>query len=212
MATFSFFGNKLLTCGEGGAVTVNDAQLDTRLRILRGQGMDPQRRYYFPVTGYNFRLTNVAAAILCAQLERKDEILACRRAIFERYRELLGPIRGIGFQPTAEWARISPWMFAATVDAEEFGCTRDELAAALAEQEVETRPLFHPLHKLPPFREESQQRGERLPVTDELAASAIMLPTYNLLTDADLVRITGAIADVRKARRKRPAPLSAAAA
>ena len=83
-------------------------------------------------------------------------------------------------------------MFTATVDAEEFGCTRDELAAALAERDIETRPLFHPLHKLPPFREESQQRGERLPVTDELAASAIMLPTYNRLTDADLVRIAGA--------------------
>src|ERR1019366_2766630 len=97
-------------------------------------------------------------------------------------------------------------MFAATVDAEEFGCTRDELATALAEQEIETRPLFHPLHRLPPFREESQQRGERLPVTDELAASAIMLPTYNLLTEADLLRITGAIADARKVRRKWPAP------
>jgi perosamine synthetase len=212
MATFSFFGNKLLTCGEGGAITVNDSQLDTRLRTLRGQGMDPQRRYYFPVTGYNFRLTNVAAAILCAQLERKEEILARRRAIFERYHELLGPIRGVGFQPAAEWASISPWMFAVTVEAEEFGCTRDELATALAEREIETRPLFYPLHKLPPFREESRQRGEHLPVTDELAASTIMLPTYNLLTDADLVRIAGAVSDVRKARTKRSAPPTAAAA
>ena len=79
----------------------------------------------------------------------------------------------------------------------------DELAAGLAEREIETRPLFYPLHKLPPFREESQQRGEHLPVTDDLAASAIMLPTYNLLTDAELVRIAGAIADVRKTRMKR---------
>ena len=103
-------------------------------------------------------------------------------------------------------------MFAATVDAEEFGCTRDELAAGLAEREIETRPLFYPLHKLPPFREESQQRGEHLPVTDDLAASAIMLPTYNLLTDAELVRIAGAIADVRKTRMKRSAHPTAAAA
>ncbi len=205
MATFSFFGNKLITCGEGGAITLNDPQLDTRLRILRGQGMDPQRRYYFPVTGYNFRLTNVAAAILCAQLERREEIVARRIALFDRYKELLAPIRGVGFQPVAPWARLSPWMFTATVDAEEFGCTRDELAAALAERDIETRPLFHPLHKLPPFREESQQRGERLPVTDELAATAIMLPTYNRLTDADLVRIAGAVADVRKGRMKRAA-------
>ncbi len=205
MATFSFFGNKLITCGEGGAISLSDPQLEKRVRILRGQGMDPERRYYFPVTGYNFRLTNVAAAILCAQLERREEIVARRTAVFDRYRELLAPIRGIGFQPVAPWARLSPWMFAATVDAEEFGCSRDELAAALAERDIETRPLFFPLHKLPPFREESQRRGERLPVTDDLAASAIMLPTYNRLTDADLVRIAGAIADVRKGRMKRAA-------
>ena len=103
MATFSFFGNKLITCGEGGAITLSDPQLDTRLRILRGQGMDPQRRYYFPVTGYNFRLTNVAAAILCAQLERREEIVATRTALFDRYKELLAPIRGVGFQPVAPW-------------------------------------------------------------------------------------------------------------
>src|SRR5205823_2278471 len=114
--------------------------------------------------------------------------------------------------PTAPWARISPWMFTATVDAEEFGCTRDELAAGLAERDIDTRPLFHPLHKLPPFREESQQRGERLPVTDDLAASAIMLPTYNLLTNADLERIAGAIADVRKTHLKRASLPAASAA
>lgn len=108
-------------------------------------------------------------------------------------------------------ARLSPWMFCATVDAEEFGCSRDELAAALADRDIDTRPLFHPLHKLPPFREESQRRGEHLPITDELAASAIMLPTYNRLTDVDLVRIAGAVAEVRKSCMRRPTPTASAA-
>src|SRR6516164_140891 len=89
LATFSFYGNKILTSGEGGAVTINDPALELRMRTLRGQGMDPQRRYYFPVTGYNFRLTNVACALLCAQLERCDQILKRRTQIFSLYREHL---------------------------------------------------------------------------------------------------------------------------
>src|SRR5262249_16595770 len=104
LATFSFFGNKTITCGEGGAITVNDDQLATRLRALRGQGMDPNRRYYFPITGYNFRLTNLAAALLCAQLERADAILPRRRGIFGRYTD-----RGAGApgsQPRPAAARV----------------------------------------------------------------------------------------------------------
>src|SRR5205823_3509984 len=99
LATFSFFGNKLFTCGEGGAITLSNPPLETRIRILRGQGMDPQRRYYFPVTGYNFRLTNLACAILCAQLERREQVLARRRAIYSAYRRLLGGLPGLSFQP-----------------------------------------------------------------------------------------------------------------
>src|SRR6202011_3693951 len=98
IATFSFYGNKLITSGEGGAVTVSDPRLELRARTLRGQGVDPARRYYFPVTGYNFRLTNVACAILCAQLERHEQIVARRRAIYARYRQLLQDVPGIGFQ------------------------------------------------------------------------------------------------------------------
>lgn len=201
MATFSFFGNKMFTCGEGGAITLSDEQLEVRLRILRGQGMDPQQRYFFPVTGYNYRLTNIACALLCAQLERREQILARRRAIYAGYQQLLQEVPGIGLQPVAPWAEISPWMFAITVDAHEFGCTRDELMAHLADSEIETRPLFLPLHRLPPFREQSRRRGEDLPVTDRLAAAGIMLPTYNQLADEDLVRITESIIAARKTAR-----------
>lgn len=198
LATFSFFGNKLLTSGEGGAVTLNEEHLNTRLRILRGQGMDPQRRYYFPVTGYNFRLTNLAAAILCAQMERRQQILERRRAVYGHYDRLLAEIPGVLFQPVAAWAEVSPWMYVVRIDADTFGCGRDEVMAFLAERNIETRPMFVPLHTLPPFREESRRRGECLPVTDQVSASAVMLPTYTQLSLADQTRVVETLALARK--------------
>lgn len=189
VGTFSFYGNKIFTSGEGGAISVNDPDLALRIRTLRGQGMDPDRRYYFPVTGYNFRLTNVACAILCAQLERADKIIAKRQSIFDLYKEQLTGVKGVGFQPVADWAEPAPWLFSITIDADVFGCNRDALADYLRENGVDTRPFFIPLHKLPPFRDESAARGEHLPVTDALAASGINLPTHALLTNDDVVAV-----------------------
>jgi perosamine synthetase len=189
IATFSFYGNKIFTSGEGGALTVSDPYSELRIRTLRGQGVDPNRRYYFPVTGYNFRLTNVACALLCAQLERRNEIIVRRRQIFDAYRARLQGLPGIGFQPVATWAEPAPWLFCITVDAERYGRSRDELAQLLAEAGVDTRPFFLPLHRLPPFREESRGRGEHLPHTDSLGASGLNLPTYPGLDDTALERI-----------------------
>ncbi|MGD0088582.1 MAG: DegT/DnrJ/EryC1/StrS family aminotransferase [Planctomycetota bacterium] len=197
MATFSFYGNKIVTCGEGGAITLDDQHLELRTRTLRGQGMDPLRRYYFPVTGYNFRITNVACAMLCAQLERARQILERRHAIFAAYREQLQGIPGIGFQPAASWAEPVPWLYCITVDPKEYGCTRDELMARLAENGVDTRPFFIALHHLPPFREESRRRGANLSATERLSVSGMNLPTFNTLGDNDIQRICEVI---RKSR------------
>jgi len=198
VATFSFYGNKILTSGEGGALTVNDRQLELRLRTLRGQGVDPLRRYYFPVTGYNFRLTNIACALLCAQMERCDAILSRRNAIFARYDALLQGIPGIGLQPVAEWAERAPWLYSITVDEKAYGRSRDELMALLEQNKVETRPFFIALHRLPPFREESRRRAENLPVTDILSAAGLNLPTYSALTDNDQERIASVIRGGRR--------------
>lgn len=189
IGTFSFYGNKIFTSGEGGAISVNDPDLALRIRTLRGQGMDPDRRYYFPVTGYNFRLTNVACALLCAQLERAESIIAKRRRLFELYRAQLDGVKGIGFQPVADWADPAPWLFSITIDPAEFGCNRDQLADYLRSNGIDTRPFFIPLHTLPPFRNESAERGEHLPVTDELAASGINLPTHSMLLDEDICMV-----------------------
>ena len=155
--------------------------------------MDPERRYYFPVTGYNFRITNMACAVLCAQLERAEQILAWRRSLFATYRRLLDGVPGIGFQPVAEWAEPAPWLFCITVDDEEFGMSRDALAERLASHGVETRPFFMPLHRLPPFRLESRRRGEDLSATDQLARSGLSLPTFRGLEGKDLEEVASII-------------------
>ncbi|MBA4027531.1 MAG: aminotransferase DegT [Planctomyces sp.] len=196
-ATFSFYGNKILTCGEGGAVTVSDPQLALRMRTLRGQGVDPARRYYFPVTGYNFRMTNLAAAILCAQLERREQIVAKRRQVYAWYRERLAGAPGVGFQPIAPWAQITPWLMCLQITPE-FGRSRQEVMAHMESQNIETRPFFIPLHTLPPFRAESRARNEHLPVTDRLAQWGINLPTYPGMTEGDVDRVCAALASARR--------------
>jgi perosamine synthetase len=200
VATFSFYGNKIFTAGEGGAITLNDSQLEVRIRTLRGQGMDPQRRYYFPITGYNFRITNVACALLCAQLERRDYIVAKRQWIYEQYRDRLFGIPGINYQPVAVWAKPAHWLFCVTVNDVEYGCSRDELIVFLEKDGIESRPFFIPLHTLPPFREESRVRGEQLPVTDDLGRTGINLPTYPGLSEQEIERVCNAIRDLRKKR------------
>jgi perosamine synthetase len=193
LATFSFYGNKIFTSGEGGALTLDDPDLERRIRMLRGQGMDPDRRYFFPITGYNYRLTNVACALLCAQLERREQIIARRRSIFDRYRSLLAGAPGIGLQPVAEWAEPAHWLFCITVDEGKYGRSRDDLATFLDAHGVETRPFFLPLHRLPPFERTSRERGDTLPVTDLLASRGLNLPTFTSISDEDLDRVSSLV-------------------
>lgn len=178
IATFSFYGNKVLTSGEGGAVTTNRDDLADRMRLLRGQGMDPQRRYYFPVVGYNFRMTNVAAAILVGQIERREELLAARQSVYRIYDDAFSGIEGIGLQPCMPWATISPWLYCVTVDPHR----RDSVSQRLEAQGIETRPFFIPIHSLPPYRD---YRNGPMPVTASLAPSGINLPTYSSMTASD---------------------------
>lgn len=198
IGVFSFYGNKVITSGEGGAITIDDPWLEHRARLLRGQGVDPDRRYFFPITGYNYRLTNVACALLCAQIERAPALLARRRELFRRYRERLDGTPGLGFQPVAPWADPSPWLFSITIDARAFGRTRDEVMSLLAERGIETRPFFIPVHRLPPYAELSLRRGADLPVTDSLGASGLNLPTFSRLSDRDLDRVTDALKAARR--------------
>jgi perosamine synthetase len=197
-ATFSFFGNKILTCGEGGAVTFQDDALERRMRMLRGQGMDPDRRYHFPIVGFNYRLTNVAAAILCAQMERRDLLFSRRQEIIDQYTAELSAVPGMLLRRNAPWAVTAPWMFSCLVDPESFGCHRDELANALLARGIETRPMFIPLHRLPPYVKEARRRRTSLPVTDRIGELGIMLPTYPSMTADDVCHICDSVREISR--------------
>jgi perosamine synthetase len=184
--TFSFHVGKIFTCGEGGAITLNDSKLAKWLRLVRGHGMDPERRFFHPVTAFNYRLTNMQAAVLCAQLERREVILGRRRQFMKRYEDNLRGTPGISFQPVAQWAVPCPWVFSIIIDESKFGCSRDQLMTALSEQGIETRPFYFPLHKLPPFREMSAARGDKCPEAERLSNTGMYLPSSTDITDADV--------------------------
>lgn len=188
IATFSFYGNKIITCGEGGAITTNDETLAQRIRQLRGQGMDPERRYFFPVVGYNYRLTNVACAILCAQLERVDEMLARRREIVNRYKNNLEPVL-VRQQSVEDYVTPSPWLFSIATP------FRKQIVNALTREGVETRPFFEPIHTLPPYVND-KVHGQMM-YTLELASSGFNLPTYPGLADDEVDRICAIIERAR---------------
>jgi perosamine synthetase len=188
-ATFSFFGNKIVTTGEGGMVTTDDDQLAARLRLFRGQGMDPERRYWFPVVGYNYRMTNIQAAIGLAQMETINEAIRRRDELGEMYDEALRSlIDRIEVLPTMPWARRVHWMYNVFLrSGGEY--ERDLVMARLDEVGIETRPVFYPMHQMPPYRNERPY-----PVADRRASRGITLPMHQGLTGRDINRIADSLA------------------
>ncbi|MBN1866970.1 DegT/DnrJ/EryC1/StrS family aminotransferase [Candidatus Sumerlaeota bacterium] len=182
VATFSFYGNKIITTGEGGMVVTNHADLAARVRLLKGQGMDTARRYWFPVRGYNYRMTNVAAAIGLAQLEKIEWYLERKREVAERYAARLAGVPGIVLQAEESWARHVFWMFSIVLD-DSRKVERDEAMRRLAERGVETRPLFYPMHVLPMYLDATPGA---FPVADWLAARGMNLPSSARLTESDI--------------------------
>jgi perosamine synthetase len=187
-AAFSFFGNKIVTTGEGGMVTTDDDELAAKLRLLRGQGMDSARRYWFPVIGYNYRLTNLQAAIGLAQMETVESALAARSRLVDRYDQALAPLSRSLVLPRAG-RQVAPvcWLYTVFLRNGD-GRRRDAVMRLLDEAGIETRPTFHPLHTLPPH-----QDGRSFPVAEVWAPRGISLPTHEHINTADIERITDAL-------------------
>lgn len=185
-ATFSLFGNKTLSTGEGGMITTDDDALATHLRQLRGQGMDPQRRYWFPILGFNYRMTNVAAAIGLAQIEQAEWHLSRRREVFEWYEEELSQVEGLVFQKPDHPCTHGRWMFGIVLP-DNCPMARDDVMCKMSAQGVETRPFFYPMHTLPHLSRYAADRA--YPVSDQLATRGICLPTWAGLTRQDIGRV-----------------------
>lgn len=193
-STFSFYGNKTISTGEGGALYLRDPERRRHARMLRGQGMDLNRRYWHPILGYNYRMTNIAAAIGLGQIEMLDFHLAERRRIAKRYLEQLRPLEDEGLLRLP--AHINGydgtyWLFSAVLTNggdERRARIMNDLARDYG---IETRPFFVPMHRLPMY---SSDRS--FPNTDFLSAHGINFPTYSGLSDADVDEICRAFAQV----------------
>jgi perosamine synthetase len=183
MATFSFYGNKILTTGEGGMVTCHDDLLAGRVRRFKEQGITAGRPYWAEIVGYNYRMTNIAAAIGLAQIERIDWHLQRRRENADCYRAALGGCRALMLAGEQPWAKPACWMNCVLL-AEDAPLDQSELMAALAERGIETRPFFYPLHTLPIYRDSVQE--QRFPVAESVASRGINLPSSALLTAAEI--------------------------
>lgn len=197
-AVFSFYGNKTISTGEGGMVLVADAKKRDFARLLRGQGMDPQHRYWHAIIGYNYRMTNVAAAIGCGQMEMADYHLSERRRVAKTYARNLLPLAQdgtIAFQAQPAGYQSSYWLSSivlSCLDANDdiARAQRERIMQYLAETSgVETRPFFYSCHSLPMYA-----GGTRLlPHSEYLSARGINLPSYSGLADEDIEKISIAI-------------------
>ncbi|MFT4065265.1 DegT/DnrJ/EryC1/StrS family aminotransferase [Paraburkholderia sp.] len=196
---FSFFGNKTITTGEGGMVVTNNAELDRKIRHLRSQGVSSEREYWHDAIAFNYRMTNVAAAIGCAQMESIDDLIAKKQQIAEWYRQGLA---GLPLQVHRTHPRTlhSYWMVSILVD--DAG-DRDALRAALQRDGIETRPLFYPLHQMSMYA----VPGQHFPVADEIASRGINLPSYPALMRDDITFICERVRDFLVGQHSKMEPL-----
>jgi perosamine synthetase len=189
---FSFYANKILTTGEGGMVVTDDDALADRARRLKDLAHAPGRRFLHTELAYNYRMTNVQAAIGLAQLEEIDRFIALKQKMAAAYKRELGGVAGLTLPAEKSWARNVYWMYAVVVE-DEFGMTRDALAAALKTAGVDTRTFFIPVHHQPLYAKDKAYRGVKCPVSDELGEKGFYLPSGLALTAAQIKAVGEAI-------------------
>ena len=187
IGVFSFYGNKIITTGEGGMLTTDDDNLAERTRFLRDHAMSPNKRYWHTEIGFNYRMTNIQAAMGVAQMEKIEEYVERKRKIARTYNAALQGIPGISLPPEAAWATSVYWMYSILVDAP-YPLSRDRLMAVMQKHNIDSRPFFYPIHTQPPYG-----TGETLPVAECLSRQGINLPSAVTLTETDIARIAAVI-------------------
>lgn len=199
IAAFSFYANKIITCGEGGMVVTNNNQWADKARLLRMHYFG-KPRFLHERLGYNYRLTNLQAAVGLAQLEKIEEYVNARRNNAMKYNHLLKSVQGITTPPEAKWAKNVYWMYGVLVE-DDFGINRSQLGEELLGRGIETRPFFIGMHKQPAYK----QKDERFPDTqgkystcDELTRKGFYLPSSSHLTKETIARVVETIKTIQK--------------
>jgi perosamine synthetase len=190
VGVLSFNGNKLISTGGGGMIVTDDDDLAAYARYLTTQAKDDPLEYIHAEIGYNYRLTNVLAALGVAQLEQIEAYLAAKRRIADRYRAELSDVPGITLPKQAAWASHTFWLYTLLVEEEQYGLDSRALLRALAGRRIQTRPLWHPIHRLKPYRE---CQAYQVQVADWLYYRALSIPCSVGLGDEDQARVISAI-------------------
>jgi perosamine synthetase len=192
VACFSFYANKIITTGEGGMIVTSDKAIADKARKLRSQADEPggTRRFWHSEMGYNYRMTNLQAAVGLAQLERLDEFIARHRRNAELYRDGLSGVSDLTLQAEKPWAKNVYWMYSVLVDPDS-GTNPGRVSGHLRGKGIDTRPFFVPIHRQGLY--ENQFPAERYPVAERVAESGLNLPSGNELTEADVARVIKAI-------------------
>jgi perosamine synthetase len=195
---FSFYANKIITCGEGGMIVTNDEKIAETAKSLRNLSFPKGERIYLhSQVGYNYRMTNMQAAIGLAQLERIDELVEMRRKNAKLYNDLLTDVDGIKLPPEKKWAKNVYWMYSILIGPE-FGTTRDELMKKLKDRQIETRPFFIPMNKQPVFQDLGFFRGETFPIATDLSRKGLHLPSSSGLKATEIQYIYNMIKEIAR--------------
>lgn len=204
--TFSFYGNKILTSGEGGMVTTDDERIAEAARKLRDHGFSGRTHFWHRHAAYNYRMSNLQAAVGLAQTERLGELVGRHRRIDGRYREQLEGIAGLELPPRPEHSESACWVFGMLVE-QEFGCSRDELRYRLAARGIETRTFFVPMHLQPIYR--AQFPRQRFPVAERMGSQGLYLPSGPMLSDLEIDYVAAEVRTAAGAARAADVPARA---
>lgn len=196
---FSFYANKIITTGEGGMVITNVLELAEKARYLKNLAFSKDRRFLHGDLGFNYRMTNVQAAIGLAQLEKIEEYVDRRRKNAWFYNTLLEDVPGITLPVEKQWAKNVYWMYAILVE-DNFGVGRDDLMVRLAERGIETRPFFVPMNRQPVFRKMGLFDNERYPVAEEISEKGLYLPSGSGLRQEQIEYVCSQIAECSRVR------------
>ncbi len=195
MGCFSFYANKIITTGEGGMVVTSNEEFAERARMLRDQAFEKEKRFWHQHLGFNYRLTNLQAAVGVAQFEHIDEYVETRRRNALYYNSLLEKVEGISLPPEAKWAKNVYWMYTILIE-KNFGLNRDELMVRLKEKGVDSRRAFYPVHAQPLYAK--QFAGQKFPVADQLSDKGVYLPSGNTLTKKQIDQVVETLISIQE--------------
>lgn len=192
LSVFSFYANKPITTGEGGMLLTNEDRMAERLRSLRNLCYRTDRRFYHTELGFNFRMTNLQAAVGLAQVERVEQIVERKRWIGRQYTERLSDLEGLQLPTEKEWARQIYWMYAVVLEGRP-SMTAADLAGRLSEAGIQTRPFFLGMHRQPALHALGLSFADEFPVADRLATYGLYLPSGLALTESQIDEVCEAV-------------------